>query len=352
MLALALARIVRSIPSVVIQIVTGIVLGAGILSLNPHDSAIQVLSNVGLFAIFFRVGLDFDLSAPELTSTTPIRSAIAGVATSGILVFLTLRLLGNSTYSSFLVALATVSTSVSVAIYSFLSLGPLVHLEAKVAVIAGLFDDLLGLSILAVLSSILSKSLGGAISLVVSLSVVAVAYAAQRKLNNRSFELSPFPRYSLVMLLVACVVFLWQGFGLTLAIAGFVAGAISGPLLSRKDQRVLGRASGLLGPFFMVSLGLLVRFRGSVSWMDLIGVILMSAALILSKGAAALVMGNQLDDKILYWFSMVPRAEVAGIGMVLIAPEVSASLELQAILAVVVTSLITPLVINRRAKPS
>lgn len=345
-----LGRILRSIPSIVIQIVMGIVLGAGLLSLNPHDSGIQILSDVGLFAIFFQVGLDFDLSAPELTSTTPARSALAGVTTSFIFVFLTLVLLGNSKYSSLLVALATVSTSVSVAIYSFLSLGPLVHLEAKVAVIAGLFDDLLGLTILAVLSSILSKSLGGAISLVVSLLVVAVSYVAQRKLKNRSFELLPLFRYALVTVLVICVVFLWKEFGLTLAIAGFVAGAFSGSILSRNDQMVLSRVAAFAGPFFMVSLGLLVHFNGSVSWMELVGVILISAALILSKGAAALVMFNQLDDKILYWFSMVPRAEVAGIGMVLIAPDVSSSLELQAILAVVVTSVVTPIVINRRAK--
>lgn len=333
------------------QIIIGIVLGAGIFGLDYNNAGIRLLSDIGLFAIFFQVGLDFDLSAPELESTTPARSAAVGIVASFACVFLATLAVGNSTKSSMLVALATVSTSVSVAVYSFLSMGPLVHLEAKVAVVAGLFDDLMGLSILAVLASILSGSLSGIISLVISLAIVASTFRTQKKLGGRSFEMARYRRYLLSGLLIVLVLALWSVFGLTLAIAGFVAGAFSGPVLSAKDQKVLNVISGFLGPFFLVSLGLLISFKHSLTLADLTGVLLISTALVVSKGANALVLPGQMDDRVLYWFSMVPRAEVAGIGLVLIAPHISASLELQAVISVVLTSLVIPFVIGYRVRP-
>ena len=88
-IALVLARYVRKVPAIVLEIITGIVVGVGIFSLTGNGYGVKLLSDVGLFAIFFEVGLDFDLTAPELTNTTPARAAVAGVATSAALVFLT-----------------------------------------------------------------------------------------------------------------------------------------------------------------------------------------------------------------------------------------------------------------------
>ena len=349
-IALVLARYVRKVPAIVLEIITGIVVGVGIFSLTGNGYGVKLLSDVGLFAIFFEVGLDFDLTAPELINTTPARAAVAGVATSAALVFLATLALGHSVYSALLVGLATVSTSVSVSVYSFRTLGPLRHVEAKAAVMAGLFDDLLGLVALAVLASVLTGSLGGLVSLAVSLAVVAVSYVLKRRLSKKSFELGALRRFGLVIVLVVVVVFLWRRFGLTLAIAGFVAGAFSGPVLTQDDQRSIARASEVLGPFFLVSLGLLVKLNRGISLTDVVGVAVLSLALVAAKWSTALAVGKQVKDKVLFWFSMVPRAEVAGIGLVLVGPRISPSLELQAVLAVVVTSLIAPFVITHRAR--
>jgi len=349
-LALGVARFMRAVPAIVLQIIFGIVVGSGIFSLSSRDFGIQLLSDVGLFSIFFGIGLDFDLTAPELASSTPARSAVAGVFASMVLVFLATLALGYPLQASVLVGLATVSTSVSVSVYSYLGLGPLSHVEAKVAVLAGLFDDLLGLIALSVLASLLSGSLKGLISLVMSLAVVLVSYVLKRRLAGRSFQLGAVGRYGLVAVLTGVLVLLWSRYGLTLAIGGFVAGAFSGPVLAKKDQRVLTRVSGVLGPFFLVSLGLLVKLEHGVSLSEVLGVVVISFALIVAKWAAALAIGNQVKDRVLYWFSMVPRAEVAGIGLVLIAPRISSSLELQAVLAVVGTALVAPFVITHRAK--
>lgn len=350
--ALVFSRFVKIIPGVVLQIIFGVVIGSAVLGLSGAAPGITLLSDLGLFAIFYEVGLDFDLTAPELTNTTPARSAVAGVSTSFLLVGICALALGYSLHDSVLVGLATVSTSVSVSVYSFLSLGPLVHLEARVAVVAGLFDDLLGLITLAVLSSVLSHSVDGAISLVVSLAVVAASYITQRRIAGRTFELSALRRFGLVAILTFALIVLWHNFGLTLAIAGFVAGAFSGPILSHGDQDVIKRISGFLAPFFLVSLGLLVRFHGGITLGDAAAILVLDLAMVLSKGAAALVMKGQLSDRVLYWFSMAPRAEVAGIGLALIATEVPAQLELAAILAVVLTSLTSPFVILARARKS
>ncbi|TAN19872.1 MAG: hypothetical protein EPN30_11540 [Actinomycetota bacterium] len=348
--AVIVARYLRAVPAIVLEIIIGIVVGAGIFSLTGNGYWIKLLSDVGLFAIFFEVGLGFDLTAPELTSTTPARAAVAGVVVSAALVFLATFALGHSSRSALLVGLATVSTSVSVSVYSYRTLGPITHLEAKAAVVAGLFDDLLGLVALAVLASVLSSSLGGLVSLAVSLAVVIVSYVLKRRLSGRSFELGVLRRYLLVIALVVAVVFLWHRFGLTLAIAGFVAGAFSGPVLTIGDQQAIARVSGVLGPFFLVSLGLLVRLNQGVSLTDVVSVAVLSAALVVAKWSAALAVGKEVKDRVLFWFSMVPRAEVAGIGLVLIAPRISPSLELQAVLAVVATSLVAPFVIIRRAR--
>lgn len=351
-LAVYLARYIRAIPALVVQILFGIVVAGVVFSLPLNNPAISFLSQLGLFAIFFRVGLDFDLTAPELTSTTPARSASAGVIGSFAAVLLASVLLGNPLRDSIYVGLATVSTSVSVAIYSFLALGPLSHLEAKVAVLAGLFDDLLGLTTIAVLTALFSHSLGGLASLVVSLAVVVLSYLAQRRLADKSFDLSKLRRYGLMSLLLIVVIFFWYRFGLTLAIAGFVSGAFSGPILKKSDRVYIDRATVVLSPFFLVSLGLLVNFDQGITGTEVLAILVLSVALIVGKIPAALVVKNQVADATLYWFSMVPRAEVAGIGLALVAPHISASLALEAVLAVVATSLITPFVIARKAKSS
>ena len=311
---------------------------------------IDALSSIGLFAIFFEVGLDFDLTAPELTSATPARSAAAGVAASLVLVSLATLALGYSLEAAVLVGLATVSTSVSVSVYSFRTLGPLSHFEAKVAVIAGLFDDLLGLVVIAITASLLSHSLASLVSLAVSLVVVLVSYILKRRLSDRSFELGRLSRYVVVLALIAVMAFLWRSFGLTLAIAGFVGGAFSGPMLTDADQRVLIRLSSFLGPLFLVSIGLLVKLKGGLTFAEVLGILVLSIALIAAKWANALTIGAEVKDRVLYWFSMVPRAEVAGIGLLLIEPKISSSLELQAVLAVVVTALVAPFVITHRAR--
>ena len=63
-----------------------------------------MLADIGLFAIFFQVGLDFDLTAPELESVTPARSAAAGIVASFVLVFLFTLGLGNPAKSALLIA--------------------------------------------------------------------------------------------------------------------------------------------------------------------------------------------------------------------------------------------------------
>ena len=349
-LALLVARFIRAVPSIVLEIIFGIVVGAGIFSLNMGSFGIDVLSSIGLFAIFFEVGLDFDLTAPELTSATPARSAAVGVAASFVLVALATLALGYPLEAAVLVGLATVSTSVSVSVYSFRTLGPLSHFEAKVAVIAGLFDDMLGLVVIAITASLLSHSLASLVSLAVSLVVVFVSYILKRRLSDRSFELGRLLRYVMVAALIAVMVFLWRSFGLTLAIAGFVGGAFSGPMLTEADQRFLIRLSGFLGPLFLVSIGLLVKLKGGLTVAEVLGILVLSTVLIAAKWANALAIGAQVKDRVLYWFSMVPRAEVAGIGLLLIEPKISSSLELQAVLAVVVTSLVAPFVITHRAR--
>ena len=128
-----------------------------------------------------------------------------------------------------------------------------------------------------------------------------------------------------------------------------MAGAFSGPILTRGDQRILTRVGGMIGAFFMVSLGLLVRLDHGISLAEVLGVAVLSVARTVAKWAAALAIGEQVKDRVLYWFSMVPRAEVAGIGLVLIALQISSSLEMQAVLAVIVTSLVALFVIIRRA---
>ncbi len=349
-IAVVAARFVRILPSIVVAIIVGIVVGAGVFSLGMDGYGVEALSNVGLFAIFFEVGLDFDLTAPELTSTTPVRSATSGVFASMILVSLAVFALGHTWQSAALVGLATVSTSVSVSVYSFRSLGPLRHLEAKVAVMAGLFDDMLGLVAIALVATVLSHSLGSLIPLVVSVVVVIVSFVLKRRTADRSFELGRTRRYSLVLTLIIVMIVLWREFGLTLAVAGFVAGAFSGPVLTREDQLTLSKISSFLAPFFLVSIGLLVSFRHGVSLIDVAGIAVLSAALICAKWANALTVGAEVRDRVLYWFSMVPRAEVAGIGLVLIEPRIPSSLELQAVLAVVITSVLAPFVIVRRAR--
>ena len=348
--ALVLARFIRVVPSVVLQIVVGIIVGSGVFALGTRAFGVETLSNIGLFAIFFDVGTDFDAASPELKLAMPIWSAGAGVAASMVAVFLAGLVIGHGIGQSLLIGLATVSTSVSVSLYSFRSLGPIRHLEAKVAVIAGIFDDMMGLVVIACLAAMMTNSSHGLISLVASLLVVVPSYILRSKMANAGRGFGTVGRYAFVSALLLTAVMLWLGFGITLAMGGFVAGVFSGTVLTGTERAGLRKVCMMLGPLFLVSIGLLANVERGVSLAEAGGVIVLAAALILAKGANDLAIGHRVEDRVLYWFSMVPRAEVAGIGLVLVSPRISANFELQAILAVVVTSLVAPFVIIHRGR--
>ena len=141
-------------PSVLGELLAGVVLGPSILGLVPLSFGILLLAEIGVMLLLFEVGLETDLE--ELARVGG--SALAVAALGMILPFLGGYLLtlaaGFSSLTSLFVGAAMTATSIGITSRVLSELNALKSREGQIILGAAVADDILGLVVLAVVSQI------------------------------------------------------------------------------------------------------------------------------------------------------------------------------------------------------
>jgi Kef-type K+ transport system membrane component KefB len=248
--------------------------------------------------------------------------AVAGVVVPFFLGFLFMRLSGDDTTEATFVGAAMVATSVGITARVLGDLGVLASRTAQIIIGAAVFDDILGMVVLAVVAGLASGAglqwlhLG-------TLAVEAIAFASfmlfvgpriVRPLRHRVDRLSTH-NAPLVLALVICLLLSWLAakIGMAAIIGAFFAGLIFADYAPQWDLRVrVGSITDFLAPFFFFSIGSRLDvglFTGEV----LVMAIVISLLAIVSKvlGCGLPLVREGWHSAFVVGVGMMPRGEVA-----------------------------------------
>ena len=316
---LGLAPRVR-LPSVVLEIVAGIVIGPAVLGWVEIDQTIEVLALVGLAFLLFLAGLEIDFSQ--------LRGRLLGLALAGWAISFGIAALVGVGLSAvglvetpLLVAIILCATSLGVIVPVLADVGELNTRFGQLVLAAASIADFGAVILLSLFFSGESGPASTAVLLAIFAGLLAVAFLAIRTAERsrrvgedllRLQDSSAQIRVRAAMVLMIAFVALAEGLGLELILGSFAAGALLA-LLDR-DQRVThpsfrtkleAMGFGLFIPVFFVTVGL--RFDLDALLDDpanLAMVPIFLAALLAVRGLPALIYRGFVGPR---------RATVAGV---------------------------------------
>ena len=388
-------------PAVLGELLAGVLLGnLGLSFLDGmrHDALVGFLAELGVVILLFQVGLE-----SSLTSLRQVGARAFAVAVLGVIVPFALGLLvgpllvpGQSFNAYLFVGATLAATSVGITGRVFLDLGVLETREARIVLGAAVIDDVLGLILLAVVSSLVTQ--GGvdpaAVAWIVAQAVLFLVGAVYlgRLLSPRlaralaKVHAGEGMKFTLVLALGLALAWLAHEIGLAAIVGAFAAGLFLEPayladfeeprivqeirpLLTRADvganselREILDRHAqqhhaDLLGPLgyvfvpvFFIYTGMQVRLELFTHMNLLLTALVLSVAAIVGKLASGLAAGAA--RKWIVGWGMVPRGEVglifAAIGRELGAIDESTFSAI--VVMVIVTTLITPPILGKLLK--
>src|SRR5438067_3603925 len=310
-----------ALPSVLGEILAGAILGPYALGWIPTSDTIHSVADLGAIFVLFSAGLETSPGELIRIGGKAISVAAAGVVVPFILGFAYMKLTGAASSEAVFVGAAMVATSVGITARVFADLHLLSTETAKIILGAAVFDDILGMLLLAVVGGIASGGvnwlhmgvlIGEATAF--ALFMMFVAPRIVRRIEPGVEHLS-MQNASLVVALAICLLLSWLAVRINIAaiIGAFFAGLVFADY--SPQWNLLPRVGGItefLAPFFFFAIGA----RLNVSLIK--GDILAAAAIVSVLAIISKVIGCGLPLVNQGWrtvlpvgVGMMPRGEVA-----------------------------------------
>jgi Kef-type K+ transport system membrane component KefB len=365
-------------PAVLGELVVGVVLGnltlAGVGWAEPiaENVTIGILAELGVLILLFEVGLEATVRDMLKVGLPSLFVAMLGVVTPFALGWGVSALLlpGESVYVHAFLGATLTATSVGITARVLRDIGKSQSREARVILGAAVIDDVMGLTILAVVAGVITAADQGTsvsaadIGLVLGKAAAFLvgALALGVVVSPKLFRLASRLRGSGVLLataLVFCFVlaYLSSLVGLAPIVGAYAAGLILEDVHYRdfKDrgehalEELIEPVASILVPVFFVLMGMRVDLTAFVQPGVLGFAAVLTLAAIVGKQACSLgAVGGGLD-RLSIGIGMIPRGEVglifASIGMSLTiagVPVVSQAIYSAVVIMVIVTTMVTP----------
>jgi Kef-type K+ transport system membrane component KefB len=311
-----------SLPSVLGEILAGAVLGPYALGWIPVTATIHSVADLGAIFVLFSAGLETSPGELIRIGGKSIRVAVAGVVVPFILGFAYMKLRGDASSEAVFVGAAMVATSVGITARIFADMHLLSTETAKIILGAAVFDDILGMIMLALVGGLAS---GGGINwlhigvligeaVAFALFMMFVAPRIVRRIEPGLEQLS-MQNASLVVALAICLLLSWLAvkIGMAAIIGAFFAGLVFADYAPQWN--LLPRVGGItefLAPFFFFAIGARLNLsvlKGEI----LVAAIVVSLLAIVSKviGCGLPLIGQGWRSVLQVGFGMMPRGEVA-----------------------------------------
>ena len=253
-------------PGVVGEILAGVLIGPQVLRLVAPSETSQVLAELGVIFLLFNVGLETKPASIFKVGPTALLVAVLGVALPLAGGYALMRAWGSSGIEALFTGTALVATSVGITARVLGDLGLLDALAARIILGAAVIDDILGLLVLAAVSSAAQGHVdlaGIAFTALLAVGFVAVVALLGAPAMTR---LAPHLRhirlanegYLVALLLCFGLAYAGQAMGVAGIVGAFLAGMVLAEAMEGNHdlhQQVRG-ASELLTPFFLVNIGM------------------------------------------------------------------------------------------------
>jgi Kef-type K+ transport system membrane component KefB len=318
-LAVTLVPALR-LPSVVVEILAGIILGPDVLGVVHADVPVQVLAVIGLAFLLFSVGLELDV---RTLRGTALRLSVVGYAISLVLGAGVGLLAAEAGWvsSPLLIALALSATSLGLVVPVLKDSGNIESTAARLTIAAATFADVAAILLLTLLFSEKATGVGARVVLLLTfVGVVAVVGAGLlvterwesltrvvQQLQDTTAEI----RVRGAVALLLGFVLLAQLFGLEAILGALLAGVVVGAVDRDSSTHPRFRTKldaigfGFLIPVFFVSSGIRLDVAGLVSDPGALARMpLFLVALLVVRGAPALLYRRQVS---------APQAVAAGL---------------------------------------
>jgi Na+:H+ antiporter len=311
-----------SLPAVPGEILAGMALGPYALRWIPSNVTLSSLAQVGAIFVLFSAGLETSPRDLIRISRKALVVSIAGVIVPFIVGFVYMRLRHQTTVESVFVAAAMVATSIGITARALGDMKVLSTRTAQIILAAAVFDDILGMVVLAVVAGAASPAGVEWLHLGV-LTGEAVAFALfmmflgpplVRQLRPHVEHLST-QNASLVVALAICLLLSWLAVRIEMAaiVGAFFAGLMFADYAPRWNliPRV-GGITAFLAPFFFFDIGARFNTRlltGSFLTMALVISLLAIASKVIGCGVP--LIGEGWPSVLRVGIGMMPRGEVA-----------------------------------------
>ena len=331
---------------------------------------VDIFSRIGVIFLLFMVGLDSSIEELKHTGRESFLVAVLGVIAPMILGFVVAYcfLPGASLHADLFVAATLSATSIGITARVLKEMNKLRTREARTILGAAMLDDVLGLIILAVVSSIVINGVVDVL-MVVRIIVFSLLFFGGsvflgpiviRKLIQSFRFLEPWEaKLFISFIFVMALSWLASSIQLAAIIGAFTAGVIlhddyfketgTAQKENQSIHHLITPLESILAPMFFMVIGIQVKLETFYHW----NVVILAAGLIAAAILGKLVSGlgaNKKDDRVLIGIGMLPRGEVglvfASIGRTLgvISDELFSAI----VLMVMITTFIAPPLLKAR----
>jgi Kef-type K+ transport system membrane component KefB len=308
-------------PGIVGEILAGVLVGPSLLNWVQPNDLLKSLAELGVMFLLFRVGLEVKASDLTRVGGTALLVAAVGVAVPLAMGWYILRVWGAPQIEALFVGAAMVATSVGITAQVLTRKGLLWHRSSQIIIAAAVIDDVLGLLVLAVVSSQAKGSVNylelaltgtvavGFILLVVRYGTVAMGRIVPKmEATLRAGEVQF--NFALLILFALSVIAVFSG--VAAIIGAFLAGMALAETVNRRVHDLASGITELLVPFFLAGIGLHLDLSALANRSVLALTLIILAAAVVSKligcGLGAYRLGKA--DMIRIGLGMVPRGEV------------------------------------------
>ncbi len=308
-------------PGIVGQILAGVVIGPSVLGWMAPNEFLTALAELGVMFLLFRVGLE--VRASDLLKVGPIATwvAILGVAAPFVLGWGLLRLWGEPQIESIFVGAAMVATSVGITAQVLAAKGLLQERASQIILAAAVIDDVLGLLILALVSSLakgkvnfLELALTATLAIGFTLILVKWGTKTMRRVVPRVHEKlrGGEAQFAMAMILLFALSVLAVYAGVAAIIGAFLAGMVLAESVGHRVHDLAQGVTELLVPFFLAGIGLHLSLSALSNWstVTLAGLVLLAAMFSKFVGCGLGAYRLGWADASRVGVGMIPRGEV------------------------------------------
>lgn len=350
-------------PSVLGQVLTGIILGPSLLGLIKPDAFLDQIGQIGVILLMFLAGLDTDMKQMKTLGVYSLFIAIGGVILPLAAGFGFTFMFRHNIQEALLVGIILTATSVSITAQTLLEMGKLKTPEGNAILGAAVIDDILGVVLLATMVGMGPNfniwMLLGKIGLFFVVVFGFGIFVLPRLVNTYSkFDIR---EGRITLALGSCLLFAWlaEYLGVAAIIGAYLVGIFFGQTKIRRVivERMEVVAYTIFVPVFFVNIGAVADLNQlrSGPFLFLAGLILIAIlSKVLGCMGGALLGKFSLKSSLIIGIGMIARGEVGlivaslGLRKGLIGQDIFAG----AVLLVLVSTLITPMLLSLVFKAS